>query len=76
MPHIAVFSDAHALYPIHLPDQAYTPGPRLFPARVIANFHAKLDRYNANTWANHMLMQAAQYPTSTVVSSFMGAFRN
>ncbi|KAF4582259.1 hypothetical protein GQ602_006883 [Ophiocordyceps camponoti-floridani] len=33
------------------------PGPRLFPANVIAGFNADYNEYNASSWAEYILAQ-------------------
>ena len=71
-PDSTVLSEAYIFYPVHLPGPGYIAGPTLFPGRVIAGFHAKIEHYNPDTWARYILTQTRRYPTCTVVSSFLG----
>ena len=53
----------------------WSAGPRLFPAMVIAGFHASVPEYDADSWAEYVLDKCKQFSgvcTSTV--SFKGMF--
>ncbi len=52
----------------------WLPGPRLFPANVIAGFNAELSQYDAESWADYVLEQCTRYSACTSTASYQGAF--
>lgn len=54
------------------PPLNWTPGPRLFPSNVIAGYNTDYDKYDASTWAEHVLNQGKTFADCTPISSCSG----
>ncbi|KHN94069.1 uncharacterized protein MAM_08078 [Metarhizium album ARSEF 1941] len=58
---------------LHLPSpQNWIAGSRLFPGSIIAGYNADYDKYDAKSWAQHVLTQCKGYEACTSSLSFSG----
>lgn len=60
--------------PLPAPDN-WVAGPRFFPGKVIAGYHAELKDYNATSWANHLMDECQNYMACASVEGFQGKSR-